>query len=235
MEETGKLAFPRQSGLLLHPTSLPGRFGIGDLGEGAYRCADFLAGARQPLWQMLPLGPTGYGDSPYQCLSAFAGNPMLISLDALVRDHLLDAAALADVPSFAENIVDFAAVAAFKKPLLRRSFELFERRADSGSKDQFGSFCHENVHRLDEFALFLALREAHDLSSWNTWEEDIRSREPKAVRRWKRDHEREIRYHQYLQFIFFRQWSELRKYCADRGIRLIGDIPIFVALDSAEV
>jgi 4-alpha-glucanotransferase len=235
MDKLTKAPYARSSGILLHPTSLPGRFGIGDLGEGAYRFADFLAGAKQHLWQMLPLGPTGYGDSPYQCLSAFAGNPMLISLDALVRDHLLDASDLAGVPPFPENIVDFAAVAAFKIPLLRKSFELFEAQAGDKSKEQFGSFCHENVHRLDEFALFMALREAHKLAAWNTWEEGLRDREPKIVRRWKREHEREVVYHQYLQFVFSRQWAELRKYCADRGIKLVGDIPIFVALDSTEV
>lgn len=220
---------------MLHPTSLPGKFGIGDLGEGAYRFADFLFGARQHLWQMLPLGPTGFGDSPYQCLSAFAATPMLISLETLVREGLLDAGDLRDAPIFPDSSVDFGAVARFKKPLLRRSFDRFEARADAGAQAQFSSFCHANARRLDEFALFMTVRDAHGLAAWNTWEDDIRSRQPAAVRRWRSEYGREIRYHQYLQFTFLRQWSALRKYCADRGIRLIGDIPVFVALDSAEV
>ena len=226
---------PRNSGILLHPTSLPGRFGIGDLGDNAYGFADFLAGARQHLWQMLPLGPTGYGNSPYQCLSAFAGNPTIISLDGLVADGLLDPASLANLPEFSRTAVDFDAVAWFKTPVLRKSFDFFVQQSDPELHRQFASFCEQNAFWLEDFSLFMALKEAHSLTSWNTWDDEIRRREPSSVARWKARLEREVRFHQYEQFIFFKQWSQLRKYCAERGIRLIGDIPIFVALDSAEV
>ncbi len=227
--------FPRESGLLLHPTSLPGRFGIGDLGEEAYRFVDFLAGAGQHLWQMLPLGPTGYGNSPYQCLSAFAGNPLLISPIRLLERGLLDKADLENVPGFPQDKVDFDAVFDFKNRLLKKSFSAFEKKGDRGLVERFESFCRRNSWWLDGFALFMAVKEAHGLGAWNTWEEDIRKHDPAAVRRWTITLEREIRRHQYQQFLFFEQWSDLRKYCAQRGIRLVGDIPIFIALDSDSV
>ena len=227
--------FPRSggrcSGVLLHPTSLPGRFGIGDLGPEAYRFVDFLVAAGQHLWQMLPLGPTGYGNSPYQSLSAFAGNPLLISLERLVDDGLLERADLANVPRFPEDRVDFDAVSAFKTPLLKKSFAAFER----GPIGEFVDFCRRNAGWLDVYVLFVAVREAHGTSGWNAWESDIRLRHPEAIERWTQRLMAEVRYQQYLQFQFFRQWSALKKYGNDRSVRLIGDIPVFVALDSAEV
>ena len=226
---------PRESGVLLHPTSLPGRFGIGDLGQEAYRFADFLAGAGQHLWQMLPLGPTGYGNSPYQCLSAFAGNPLLISPDLLADADLLDPHDLAEVPAFPQTTVDFDAVAEFKVALLERSFDIFENRGQESLRSRLAAFCQQNASWLDEFCLFMAIREAHDLQAWNTWEEDIRRGDGTAVARWKSMLERDIRRHQYQQFLFFEQWARLREYCAQRGIRLIGDIPIFISLDSDSV
>ncbi len=227
--------FPRESGLLLHPTCLPGRFGIGDLGDEAYRFVDFLAGAGQHLWQMLPLGPTGYGSSPYQCLSAFAGNPLLISPDRLREHGLLKPAYLESVPEFPPGRVDFDAVFDFKTRLFKQSFVDFVAIGDRALTERFESFCRANAWWLDDFTLFMAIKDAHGLLAWTMWEEDIRRRDPKAMQRWHERLEREIRFYQYQQFLFFEQWADLRTYSARRGIRLIGDIPIFIAADSDSV
>jgi len=229
------MTFPRASGILLHPTSLPGRFGIGDLGKEAYRFADFLADTGQHLWQMLPLGPAGYDNSPYQSLSVFAGNPLLISPERLLEEDFLDPSDLARSPSFPENLVDYEAVTRFKMPLLRKSYETFEKRAKPTQHQQFEAFRQQNASWLGVYSLFMALREVHDLALWNTWGQDIRSRQPEAIKHWTRKLAPEIRCHQYQQYQFFKQWTELKNYSNEHGIRLIGDIPIFVALDSAEV
>jgi 4-alpha-glucanotransferase len=229
------MSFPRASGILLHPTSLPGRFGIGDLGREAYEFADFLASTGQRLWQVLPVGPTGYGNSPYQCLSVFAGNPLLISLERLVTDKFLEPADLKNVPSFPKDRVDYGTVTKFKMPLVKKSFETFREKAAPGEREQFGVFCQRNISWLESYSLFLALKEAHGLAAWNTWEEDIRRRQPKSLEHWSQKLAHEIYYHKYQQYQFFKQWSELKKYCNERGIKLIGDMPIFIALDSVTV
>ncbi len=225
----------RASGILLHPTSLPDRFGIGDLGSEAYRFADFLADTKQRLWQMLPLGPTGYGGSPYQCHSVFAGNPLLISLEMLVEEGFLEADALKNAPLFPEHRVYYDAVIKFKIPLLKKSFQVFEKKANAAQTGEFESFCKEKAPWLDGYALYMALKEAHGNAAWNTWEDDIKLRRPEAVKRWSKKLAREIRCHKYQQYQFFRQWARLKKYCNDRGIRLFGDMPIYVALDSDTV
>jgi 4-alpha-glucanotransferase len=229
------MSFTRASGILLHPTSLPGRFGIGDLGKEAYQFADFLASTGQRLWQVLPLGPTGYGNSPYQCLSVFAGNPLLISLERLVEDKFLEPADLDNAPSFPEDRVDYDSVIEFKTPLLKKSFETFLRKAAQGERQQFEVFCQRNASWLETYSLFMALKEAHGFAIWNTWEEDIRKRQPKSLERWGKKLADEIYCHKYQQYQFFKQWSEVKKYCNEREIRLIGDMPIFIALNSAEV
>ncbi|MBI4303963.1 MAG: 4-alpha-glucanotransferase [Chloroflexi bacterium] len=227
--------FPRASGILLHPTSLPGRSGIGDLGSEAYRFADFLYDTKQHLWQMLPLGPTGYGNSPYQCLSVFAGNPLLISLERLAAERLLEPADLEKAPLFPDLGVDYGAVINYKIPLLKTSCEILEKRGATAIRQEFEVFCQQNASWLGEFSLFMALKEAHGLVAWNKWEEGARNRHPKSLERWRSRLSREIYCHQYQQFLFFRQWTSLKKYCNERGIKLIGDMPIFVAFDSAEV
>ena len=229
------MSFPRASGILLHPTSLPGRLGIGDLGKDAYRFADFLADTGQRLWQILPLGPTGYGNSPYQTLSVFAGNPLLISLEKLAEEGLLDPADLDNVPSFPTERVDFDAVIAFKMPLLDKSFEAFLRKAPARQGQEFEAFSQQNAPWLETYCLFMALKDIHGLTAWNTWDEDIRNRHPKSIEGWRTELSREIGRHKYQQYQFFKQWSELKTYCNERGIRFIGDMAIFVALDSAEV
>ena len=227
--------FPRASGILLHPTSLPGRFGIGDLGKEAYKFVDFLVSTRQRLWQILPLGPTGHGNSPYQCLSVFAGNPLLTSLERLVEDKFLDPDDIENVPSFPEDKVDYGSVMEFKLPLLRKSFEYFQKKATPSEREKFEVFCQQNASWLEMYSLFMALKEAHGLAAWNTWEENIPRRQPKSLQRWSKHLDIEICHHKYQQYQFFKQWSELKSYSNEHGIRFIGDMPIFVALDSAEV
>ena len=229
------MSFPRASGILLHPTSLPGRLGIGDLGKEAYRFADFLADAGQRLWQILPLGPTGYGNSPYQTLSVFAGNPLLISLEKLAEEGLLEAADLDSAPPFPAERVDFDAVIAFKMPLLDKSFDAFLKKAAAWQRREFEAFSQQNAPWLETYCLFMALKDVRGLTGWNTWDEDIRKQHPKSIERWRTELSHEIAHHKYQQYQFFKQWSELKTYCNERGIRFIGDMAIFVALDSAEV
>ena len=227
------MSFPRSSGILLHPTSLPGRFGIGDLGPEAYRYVDFLAGAGQRIWQVLPLGPTGYGDSPYQLFSAFAGNPLLISLDQLAEEGYLSRTELENVPAFPADQVDFGRVIQFKMPLLRLAYERFR----SGTRPQeFGDFCSTHERWLNDYALFMALKDAHGGERiWSRWEPDIAARQPHALEHWKARLATQIEALQFMQYAFFRQWRDLQKYARERGIRIMGDLPIYVAHDSADV
>jgi 4-alpha-glucanotransferase len=226
---------PRRSGILLHPTSLPGRFGIGELGPEAHRFADFLAGAGQRLWQVLPLGPTGYGDSPYQCFSAFAGNPLLVSLEALVEEGWLDAADLEAAPGLPQDTVDYDAVAALKLPLLDRAFRNFEARATPVGRGAFEAFRDANAAWLDDYALFMAVKEANGGAEWTAWDEDIARRRPEAMARWREERAAVVRARQFGQHLFFSQWQRLKARCHERDVSIMGDIPIFVARDSADV
>lgn len=229
------MPFSRASGLLLHPTSLPGPYGIGEIGQAAYQFVDFLQGSGQQLWQVLPLGPTGFGNSPYMCYSAMAGNPLLISLEDLQGRQLLVSEDLASLPDFAADAVDFEQVIATKIPLLRQAWENFQERATPSQRDQFASFCQEKAYWLDDFAFFMALKDAHQGQPWTTWERDIAWRQPQAVAQWRQKLEGEIRFQQFLQYEFFQQWSRLKTYANDRGIQIIGDIPIYVAHNSVDV
>lgn len=232
MEET---KFPRRSGVLLHPTSLPGRFGIGDLGEAAYRFVDFLVSARQTYWQVLPLGPTGYADSPYQGLSAFAGNPMLISPERLMEAGLLSRDDLQNPPPFPDHRVDFGPVIRYKTHLLDRAFGRFQAQANAGQREAFERFCEQHRAWLDDYALFMAVKEAHDLRPWHEWDPAIARREPQAIVHWQEKLAERITNQKWLQWQFFEQWLALKGYANEKGIRIIGDIPIFVARDSADV
>lgn len=228
------VTFPRASGILLHATSLPGRFGIGDLGPEAYRFLDFLASAGQKIWQVLPLGPTGYGDSPYQLFSAFAGNPLLISPDLLVEEGLLSRSELAGAPPFPAGQVDFGSVIRFKTPLLRFAHERF--RTEGALRAAFEQFRAENMRWLEDYALFMAVKEANGGESvWSRWEPDIAARNPEAIQRWKGRLALEIEALEFAQFLFFRQWRKLHDYARERGISIMGDLPIYVAHDSADV
>lgn len=226
---------PRASGILLHPTSLPGRWGIGDLGEAAYQFVDALHAAGQQLWQVMPLGPTGYGDSPYQSFSAFAGNPLLISFERLLAEGLLAPEDLADVPELPDHTVDYGAVIPFKQGVLRRSFERFGASSSAELRQAFNDFLAQSHAWLNDYALFAALKQAHGGASWNTWERPIARHEPEAVAHWSRQLSGEVQFHSYLQFLFQRQWLDLKHYANQRGVRIIGDIPIFVAYDSADL
>ncbi len=224
----------RTSGVLLHPTSLPGPYGIGDLGEEAYQFIDFLVTARQSLWQVLPLGPTGYGDSPYASFSSHAGNPLLIDLRALYREGDLTAQDLSSLPVLPWR-VDYGQVIATRIPTLRRAATRFYADASPERQDELEQFCREKGHWLDDYALFMALKDAHGGAVWNTWESDLVSRRPEALARAGNELADEIAFHKYVQFQFFKQWTALRRYANERGIRIIGDLPIFVAFDSADV
>jgi 4-alpha-glucanotransferase len=225
----------RTSGILLHPTSLPGRFGIGDLGPEAFQFVDFLDLSKQSVWQVLPLGPTGYGDSPYQTFSAFAGNPLLISLEKLREEGLLSPSDLQNPPSGSLSKVDFSAVIAWKLPLLRRAYENFRTHASASQREMFQSFCMRNSSWLEDFALFMAVKQEHGGTAWNDWDESIAQREPEALTKWGHLLAVEIDSHKFIQFIFFHQWRELKQYSHNRAIRVMGDIPIFVSRDSSDV
>ena len=229
------MKFPRRSGILMHPTSLPGRFGIGDLGSEAYRFLDFLAAAGQSYWQVLPLSPTGYGDSPYQGLSAFAGNPMLISPENLVEAGHLSEDDVRDPPDFRQDCVDFGPVIEYKNDLLGRAFANFQARALPEQREAFARFCEQQAYWLEDLALFMALKEEHDLQPWHKWEPGAARREPEALDRWRASLAEEIEGQKYRQWQFFEQWLALKQYAHELGICVIGDIPIFMAQDSADV
>jgi 4-alpha-glucanotransferase len=228
------MKFDRASGILLHPSSLPGRFGIGDLGPQACRWVDFLADAGCKLWQVLPLGPTGYGDSPYQCFSAFAGNPYLISPELLMRDGLISEDDLAGMPDFRAGHVDYGTLIPWKLALLEKAFARFESHPMPALRNRFDLFCTQAADWLDDFALFMATKEAFGGGAWNGWPGALRRREMEALMHARLDFSPAVNRIKFIQFLFFDQWMELKKYVNGRGIRIIGDIPIFVAYDSAD-
>ena len=219
----------------MHPTSLPGRFGIGDLGDEAYRFADFLAAAGQSLWQVLPLGPTGYGNSPYACYSAFAGNPLLISPRRLVAEGLLVEDDLSDTPVLPEERVDFERAHEFKDELLAKAFARFKQTDFPELRSAFEGFCARQAEWLDDYTLFRALKDAHAGKAWNQWDLPLARRDATALARSREALREQVEAQKFYQFLFFKQWFDLKAYCNDRGIKLIGDIPIFVAEDSADV
>lgn len=229
------MTFGRSSGILLHPTSLPGPFGIGDLGPAAYEFADFLASAGQSIWQMLPLGSTGYGDSPYQCFSAFAGNPVLISLVRLVDEGLLAVKDIADLPHFSSEQVEYERVNQFKSEKLSLAFARFQTSAPESTRGRFEAFKKAEHAWLPDYALFRALKDKFGGVAWPKWDREFASREPRALQRARSELGEQIAEQEFLQFVFFEQWQELKKYCHDKKIRMMGDLPIYVAHDSADV
>jgi len=225
----------RFSGLLLHPTSLPGRFGIGDLGEAAFKFVDFLQASGQQLWQVLPLGPPGYGNSPYMCYSSLAGNPLLISLEQMQQAGWLSDADLETVPDFNHDRVEFEQVEAFKMEQFRRAWQNFCATATPEQQDAFAEFCTAKAEWLDDYALFMALKESHQESAWHTWPKELAWRSPEALSKWREQNSNSVRFRKFLQFLFFSQWSALKDYANSKGIQIVGDIPIYVAHDSADV
>jgi 4-alpha-glucanotransferase len=211
---------------------LPGPHGIGDLGASARQFIDFLAQTGQTLWQILPLSPTGYGNSPYMSPSAMAGNPLLISLEQLVEQGLLDQADLSQPPSFSEARVEFDSVIPYKWQLFMKAFDRFRENSYS---EEYHAFCQQHVAWLDDFAFFVALKHAHGDVVWTQWDEGAAKRDPAALDSWRERLHDDIELHRFTQFIFFKQWGQIRDYCNERGIQIIGDIPIYVAHDSADV
>lgn len=229
------MQWQRASGLLVHPTSAPGAFGVGDFGAGAIRLLDFLAASGQRYWQTLPLGPTGYGNSPYAALSAFAGNPLLISPERLLADDLLPPADLESLPAFPADRVDYGAVGPWKLALLQASYTRFAEHATPALRDEFAAFCAAHADWLDDFALFMALKATYDQAPWVAWPNGYAHRDPQTLTEARQTLADEIAFAQYTQFLFSRQWASVRAAARERGVAIIGDLAIFVAHDSADV
>src|SRR5437879_2847459 len=229
------MGLPRASGILLHPTSLPGRFGIGDLGAAAHRFADFLVSSGQSLWQVLPLGPTGYGDSPYACYSAFAGNTLLISPEKVFKEGLLSRDELDEISCLPPERVNFGGAHEIKDKLLTQAFARYQRTTDTELRSAFETFSEQNSSWLNDYALFRALKTEHGGKAWHEWERPLVCREPNALAQAKTKLHDQIEAHKFAQFLFFKQWFELKAYCNERRLSLIGDLPIFVAQDSSDV
>ena len=224
----------RVCGILLHVTSLPSYGGVGDFGPAAYAFVDFLAAGKQRLWQVLPLSPTGFGASPYSALSAFAGNPLLISLEWLVRDGWLAGEAIAGLPG-ADGPCDFVVAEAAKVPLIEQAAAAFLDHANDEQRGRFQRFCVDNASWLVDYAMFDVLRERFDQASWNVWPREYAHREPEAIATLLKESGRELAVAQVVQFFFNEQWCALRGFCASRDIRILGDVAIFVNYDSADV
>lgn len=227
----------RLSGILVHPTSFPSPYGIGELGTGAYEFIDFLEASGQHLWQVLPLGPTGFGDSPYQGFSAFAGQPLIISIEDLLELKLLTEEDLNSVPApkWDPRQVDYGAVLNYKNELFHLAFAAFPTSPDIMLLEEYEAFCAENSFWLDDYALFMAGKDAHEGKCWLDWEDDLQTPDAVSRRKWTKKLSEEIKYYKFLQFMFRCQWLKLKAYANEREIEIIGDIPIFMSLDSADV
>lgn len=226
----------RYAGILAHPTSFPSYYGIGDLGKTAYDFIDYLISAGQTLWQVLPLGPTGFGDSPYQGFSAFAGQPLLISPDRMADEGLLTEEELSAYPNLPVKCVDYGAVIQAKNSLFASAYQRFQRLDETNSmKKRYHKFCEENEEWLNGYTLFMALKDANEGRLWLEWDEELRIPTKEGMEKLAKIHEERMGYYKMLQFLFFDQWHALKAYANQKGIRIIGDIPIFVSLDSADV
>jgi 4-alpha-glucanotransferase len=225
------MKYKRESGVLLHPTSLPSKYGIGELGNEAYAFIDFLYDSKQRLWQVLPLGPVGYGESPYQSFSAFAGNTMLIAIDKMIELNLLTIQDTIPIPKFDANKVDFESVKEYKQKLFKTAFNRFS----ANNNESFKNFVQNNKDWLEEYSFFMALKDYFGGVAWSSWEKAIAKREAPAIAYYKDSLKDEIVYQKFLQFLFFTQWLELKAYANQKSIKIIGDIPIFISSDSSDV
>ncbi|HLJ85818.1 MAG TPA: 4-alpha-glucanotransferase [Candidatus Angelobacter sp.] len=229
------MLFEHSAGILLHPTSLPSAGGCGDFGPEAYAFVDFLTESRLGLWQILPLSPPGLGNSPYSAVSAFAGNPLLISLERLADRGWIGREHLRDLPPFRARI-DFQEVNTRKMPLLRNAAQAFlEHSTNGGSRNRFEEFKRAQAGWLEDYALFALMRRIHNGKTWSAWPRELARRDPEGLHRFGVEYQRELEIERALQFAFFEQWQALRNYCARRGIRIVGDVAIFVNYDSADV
>lgn len=229
------MSFERASGILLHPTSLAGDFGIGDLGASAFEFCDLLAEAKQSYWQILPLGPTGYGDSPYQCFSAFAGNPLLISPEKLVEDGLIDRSVIDNRPDFPAHTVDYGGVYNWKSELLPKAYEGFHHITSVDLRGKFETFIQENEYWLDDYALYRVVKASQGQQAWYEWPDELKLRDEKSLEKVSEDLYEQVQAEKFYQFLFFRQWSAVKEHANKLGVKIVGDIPIFIALDSADV
>ena len=232
--ESKKTMPKRMSGILVHPTAFPSRYGIGDLGQTAYDFIDFLKRAGQSIWQCLPLGPTGFGDSPYQAYSAFAGQPLLISPDKLIEFGLLNKEDIADVPEYSKNKVEYTRVVEFKTKLLKTAYSNFLKITDIDLKTEYDTFCKEHEFWLTDYALFMALKDNQNGKKWTEWEPKFKLPTEAVKTQALIDLNPSVDYYRFVQFVFFKQWYELKKYANDNDILIIGDIPIFVSPDSSD-
>lgn len=224
----------RTSGILLHPTSLPGKYGIGTLGKEAFHFIDFLAKAKQRLWQILPLGPTGYADSPYQCFSSKAGNPLLIDLEILVKENLLEKKDLSSADPAGEDLIDYGKVINAKMPLLMKAWQAFSKHAIPEHKKDYSDFKKDNATWLNDYALFMSLKEHFNQKPWIKWEKPVKMRDAKTLSLLQAELSDKIEFNKFIQYLFFRQWTVVKDYAHQRNIRIIGDIPLYVALDSVD-
>lgn len=227
--------FDRAGGILLHPTSLPGISGIGDVGKPAIKFIDLLKKYNQRLWQILPLGPTGYGESPYSCLSAFAGNPLLISFDHLQKLGLLNKSDYIPDAPFNEHRVEYEKVIPYKWSVLRKSYNRYKTNPNEDLESEFQIFKKDNKQWLDDFTLYFSIKIAHKEVNWIDWPEAYRTRDPSALNEWKEKNSDQINFYCFIQYLFFIQWMEIKQYAHKCNILIIGDVPIYVALDSADV
>ncbi|MGI8788212.1 MAG: 4-alpha-glucanotransferase [Pyrinomonadaceae bacterium] len=227
--------FPRASGILLHPTSLPSNYGIGDFGKYAYGFVDFLESAKQTYWQVLPLGPTGYGDSPYQCFSAFAGNTNIISPELLVEDGFLTTEEINRKPDFPARRVDFGKLYDWKNHILALAYKNFRQTTSVDLRGKFETFCQTESFWLDDYALFRAVKKSQDQKLWLEWSEPLRLRDENALNEARENLREDIQGQKFQQWLFFRQWNNLKNYANEKGVKIVGDVPIFISLDSSDV
>jgi len=224
----------RKAGILLHITSLPSEYGIGDLGSNAYKFVDFLESAGQKLWQILPISPTGYGDSPYSCFSAFAGNHLFISPEMLYNDGLLEQNDLTEIPEISKTKTEYNKVKEYKNKLFIKAFKNFTSNKNK-LKNSFDSFCNENSYWLDDYAYYMSLKDYHNQDEWSKWEEGLAKRDFGVLKIWSDKLGDEIYFHKFLQFLFTHQWCKLKKYANIKDIKIVGDVSIFVAYDSSDL
>lgn len=225
----------RYSGVLMHPTSLPSPYGIGDMGQDAYDFVDFLEKAGQTLWQVLPLGPTGYGDSPYSSYSVFAGQTLLISPEKLVEQKLLTKEDLRDLPEFDTKLVKYGDVLTWKTTIFQKAFEAFKASGDKELLKEYEAFLKEHSFWLDDYAFYMSVREANENKGWLEWEAALQNPTAKVRAEWEEKLKEKIAYQKFLQFEFYKQWGELKAYANKKDISIVGDMPIFVSIDSADV
>jgi len=235
MNMSASPSLPRVSGILLHPTSFPSPYGIGDLGKEAYRFVDFLKAAGQHLWQVLPLTHTGFGDSPYQSFSAFAGQPLLISPEHLIELHLLTATDLENCPDGNSSFIDYGQVIPWKDKILRKAYRRFLEQPDMFLMNEYDSFLAKNQYWLSDYSLFMACKSANEGRPWLEWSEPYRNPPAEYKYQLAEEWKEEVGYYKFIQFLFFKEWMELKNYANNSGIKIIGDIPIFVSMDSADV